>query len=295
LQSRVVFDPPAGGGIEGGECQVVGADPCGLPWWQLRITDGRLDSGLYIPIWNESLDADQDGAADLDEIFVPSVADLSTSGPAIDSLDNQFQSFDVLYGREFGGRRFSSRWWGGLRYQEYRGNTLSAGWLLLGGVPNGFTDGSFLPPLVFAQESTGFGPTGSWEFDVNFFEKRLQLFARGQVALTFNSMEATSGDFITLLPLTTGVGYLPAPANLTESRDKSSWQNTGEVGVRLLMRNGLQFEAGFSRTGFLDAMIIPIAITIPETQTQVGLGTSAIYSTQDYLVTGWHAGVAYQF
>lgn len=295
LQSQVVFDPPLGGGITGGECQVVGTEPCGLPWWSLRIRDGRIDAGLFIPIWNESLDTDEDGAPDFAEILVPTVPNASTSGAAIDSLDNQVQSFDVLYGREFGGRRISSRWWGGLRFQEYRGNTLSAGWLLLNDVPNGFTDGTFLPPIVLSQESSGFGPTGSWEIDFNFFEKRVQLFLRGQVALTFNSMEANSGEFITLLRVSGSEAYVAAPAQLNETRDKSTWQNTGEAGVRLLLKNGLQFEAGFSRTGFLDAVLIPSALTIPLNETQVDLGVSAIYSTQDYLVTGWHAGVAYQF
>ena len=86
-----------------------------------------------------------------------------------------------------------------------------------------------------------------------------------------------------------------AQARLQESRDKSTWQNTGEIGVRFKLRNNLRFELGYSITGYLDAIILPSLIVVPETQDQINEGVTALYGTQDYDVEGWHAGMSFQF
>ena len=215
-----------------------------------------------------------------------------------DTLQNQVSVVEIMYGREFGGRRFSSHWWGGVRSFEYEGNILAGSWMNADFAGVGFTDGAFLRLLSFNQETSGFGPSGAWEIDFNFFDKGLQLYVAARAAFVFLSIDSDSGDFFTLVsaedPLITDA-FVPAPTRLMADRDKSTWQTGGEVGARIRLRNGLQFEFGYSIEGYLDVALLPVEMTIPLNAQQAAAGASAIYKTHDLVIDSVHASVAFQF
>jgi hypothetical protein len=52
---------------------------------------------------------------------------------------------------------------------------------------------------------------------------------------------------------------------------------------------------GYHRAGFLDSIILPSLVIIPEKEQTVPGGATALYGTQDYKVEGWYAGIAFQF
>lgn len=266
-----------------------------VQWWTVSIKNGALLAERTPLTWVQSIDdADHDTNIDRNEIRVLPV-DRVISQRVPSSLNNHVQTLDLLYGREFGGRRYNSRWWGGLRYFDYQGQMLATAWLAFDGAAKGtgFTDGDFLKLLAMSQKASGFGPTGAWEVHFNFFEKKLALYLRGQAAFVLSSIEADSGPFFTLV---NDDGAFIAPARLQVKRDKSVWQNTGELGARLnLLREHLQLELGWSLTGYLDTVILPSVIVIPESVNTSDDGVSALYGTQDYKVEGWHFGLAYQF
>jgi hypothetical protein len=264
-----------------------------IRWWHVSIDGGTLRSERAVPTWEPALDANGNGAADPDEVvYLP--ADISFTRSVPDTLQNQIQSVDLLYGREFGGRRYSSHWWAGFRYSEYTGNIPAGGWFNTDSPGQGFTDGSFIRLLNLYQETKGWGPTGAWEVDFNFFNKGLVLYLRSQAVLSFNSLEADSGPFFTIVKDPFESTPQTAAARLNAKRDKSTWQNSGEFGVRVGFRNGLQLEAGYFINGYLDAVLMPSRITIPNLQ-QAHRGVSALYNSHDYIVDGWQANVAFQF
>ena len=132
----------------------------------------------------------------------------------------------MVYGRAFGNRRFSSHWWAGLRYFAYEGQMPSTAWLSLVLDPGtGFTDGGLFPILNLSQKSNGWGPTGSWEVDFNFFDKGLVLFFVAQASFTINSLELDSGPFSQY-----GLNGALLEDRIVKSLDKSQWQNGFEVG-----------------------------------------------------------------
>ena len=113
---------------------------------------------------------------------------------------------------------------------------------------------------------------------------------RGEAAFTFNSMEMDSGNFFQIVD----EGTSGLPAQLLEDRlvkelDKSSWQDRAEVGVRLFMKNGLQFEIAYSIAGFLDFVLLPdllqVGVTNEEPQTV----------THDFVFDTVHVGAGFQF
>lgn len=292
---------------------VTSMPPILLDWWEVTIDDGQLVSRRTPHVWQQGefilVDHDMDPSTpdqctvlsgdDLNCNNVPDPSEIRELPPdalvvrdVTDTLQNQIQTVDLIYGRDFGGRRFSSHWWGGVRYFDYKGNAPTLAWLNVDFAGQGFTSGAFFRPITLYQETNGFGPTGSWEVDVNFFDGMVAVFGRAQAALTFNSYQTDSGPFFTLLRTTTGV-QITSPARLQESRDKTTWQTLAELGVRLGLRNGLQFELAYTRSGFLDLILAPSDIAIPENEVQTGV--SAVYNTQDVVIDSWHAGVALQF
>ncbi len=282
---------------KGSPTDCISADagvPCFLVWNDLTIKNGVLSANSYTPSWDPNVnDTDNDGSADESEIVLGPPTALPGSISA-DSLNNQVSSIDILYGREFGTRRVSSHWWAGLRRTEYEGNTLHAAWLNATG-SSGFPTGSGIPPIVaLHQELTGIGPSGAWEVDVNFLEKRLILYGIAQATFSINSSDLDSGEFFTLVDGPDG-SLNSVPARLQESRQKSTWQDRLEFGVRARLVDGLWFEGGLSRTGFLDAVLVPSNFAIPENSNQVDRGVTALYSTQDLVFDAWHASIAYQF
>lgn len=303
--SRGVSDQLAGDGTADVESGGL------VPWWFVEVDGGDLLSVRLVPMWDLATDdADGDGKGDFDASdplcnFQGDIAhcgeisyDLTTPdrivvGTMPDNLQNRINTYDVVYGREFGGRRYSSRWWGGVRYFQYDGQLLAGAWLNLGETAGEhFTDGSFLRLLRIQQETTGIGPVGSWEADFNFFDKGLQLFIRAEAAFTFNSMEMDSGPFFQILD--EGSSVPPTPAStlddrLAKSLDKSTWQDRGEVGARVNLKNGLEIEAAYSIAGYLDFILMPdllqLGVTNDDPQT----------FTQDIVVEAFHVGVGYQF
>ncbi len=82
---------------------------------------------------------------------------------------------------------------------------------------------------------------------------------------------------------------------MTEHRQKSVWQTAAEAGFRINLMDGLQFEAAYNISGHLDVVLMATEIVIPQGETSAGVGTSALYNTQDLVYDGWRAGVAFQF
>jgi hypothetical protein len=208
------------------------------------------------------------------------------SGTIADDMQNRIATYDAMYGREFGGRRFSSRWWGGLRYFEYEGQILAGAWLNLSTPGEGFTNGAFLRLLHLQQTTTGFGPIGSWEADFNFFDKGLVVFLRGEAAFTFNSMSMDSGPFFQVVDGDTG--ELLAD-RMSKDLDKSTWQDKAEVGIRVNFKIGLELELAYSVAGYLDVILLPDLL-------QLGVTNQNPQSfTQDIIVESAHFGLGYQF
>jgi hypothetical protein len=285
-----------------------------LEWWNLNITDGTLNSSRNAPIWSMDLDANGNGMPDPSEIvhdlpddFIipdPITDQFATfqgystefSMPYTDNLENQMVNIDLLYGRKWGGRRYSGRWWAGARYYEYKGNLLAAAWLQTSAIGDGFSDGQFLPLINFQQESSGLGPTGAIEFDMSFFQQRLVIYGGLQAALMITKLEMDSGDFFTYVEdVSQASSLITVPARLQTDRDKSVWHSRAEAGLRLHFNSGITLEVAYQINGYLDTILLPKAIQIPETTAQIGNGTSAIYATQDIVMDSYRAGIGFQF
>jgi hypothetical protein len=213
--------------------------------------------------------------------------DLQVVTAVPEDMQNQIQTLDMLYGREFGGRRYSSAWFAGFRYFAYEGHLPATAWLVyenFSPAGSGFTSGDFFPLLILHQESTGWGPTGTWEVDFNFKERGLQLFLLGQIAFTFNSLEVDSGPYAQVL-----ANDVVAADRMIKSLDKSQWQNSFEVGGRVNFKNGLSIEAGYGIHGYLDILLTPDLL-------QIGIeNVNPQSTTQDYVFDAFYAGASFQF
>jgi len=272
-------------GLLGRAFDVSGSQPAlilapSMPWWNLSVEKGQLLAERAPP----NCIPDPQDPQILDCVTGP--VNRSVSGTFPDDLQNRIVTYDAVYGREFGGRRYSSRWWGGLRYFEYDGQLLSTAWLGGDSPGEGFTDGAFLRLLYLTQETSGLGPYGSWEADFNFFDKALQLYIRGEAAFTFNSMSMDSGPFFQILNETTGAVL---PDRLSKDLSKSTWQDKGEIGVRLRLKMGLELEVAYAMAGYLDIILMPdllqLGVTNENPQT----------FTQDMVVETVHFGAGFQF
>jgi len=270
-----------------------------LVWWNLSMVNGSLYAERTPPQWDRDLDdANEDGMVNADEVRYIG-ADLTSTRTVADDLQNRVQTYDFLYGRKFGRRRYSARWWAGLRYFIYQGNLPSAAWLSTSPVGSGFTDGSSLRLINVSQDTTGFGPTGALEAQFNLLnDEKLTLFIGAQAAFLIQSMDIDTGEFLTHVTADVGsIGtvIIPASAHLEDSRTKSTWQAMGELGARFRLKNGLRFEAAYTINGYLDAILMPHTIIIPENQQEAPFGSSALYDTQNYVLDGWRIGAAFQF
>jgi hypothetical protein len=284
---------------EGFEATYVGPVPGAivqdpLSWWNLGVQNGSLNAVRTPPTWDSFLDdADGDGIVDADEVIY-GASDIEHTIAVTDDLQGSIQFADFLYGRTFGGRRYDARWWAGIRRFTYEGNVLAAAWVgALGFSGSGFTDGTFLRLLNMRQTTEATGLTTSLESRFNFFDKRLQLYLTGQVAFMAMDLEVDTGEFFTVI-LVNGL-ITPADARLQATRDKDSWQTMGEAGLRIHLKNGLSFELAYNISGFLDVVLTPPEIQIPENQLEAGQGTTAIYNTQDIVTDGGRVGLSFQF
>lgn len=269
-----------------------------LLWWTVTGEPGSLVSNRTPPQWDTSVDANGDGRADQDEVFY-NAPDLTVSVGLTDDLQNRVFTTDLLFGNSFGGRRFGSHWWGGFRVYGYDGNVLAGAWLDPGGAGRqgeGWTDGSFMPVLILNQETSGWGPTGSMSADFKFFDERLTLYLMGQVAFLMTDIKLETGTFFTTtIPIGGPQVVIPAPAELTEVRSKSVWNTTGEIGIRVNLKNGLEFEVAYNSTGFLDAVLLPLELRVPSSAIEGPQGSSATYRTRDLIIQAWRAGIGFQF
>jgi len=267
-----------------------------LLWWSVDVQNGHLLSERTPPWWVAALDdANVNGAVDGNEVRYPLGADLRLSKDVTDDLQNRIQFVDLLFGRTFGGRTFNARWWGGMRYFTYEGNIPAAAWLGGGEPGAGFTDGFLVRLLQLSQETTGFGPTGILEADFKILDERLVFYLQGQIAFMMLNLEMDSGPFLTYVTDTTNLVTVPVDGYLRETRNKSTWQDAAEIGVRVHLKNGLQLEVAYNITGLLDVVLLPTDIQIPSNLLEASQGSFALYNTQDYVLDGWRAGFAFQF
>jgi hypothetical protein len=267
-----------------------------IPWWFLSIENGQLNSARTPPVWDIFTDdANGNGRPDPGEVrFLP--ADLVLSREVPDNLLNRVQTIDLLFQREFGGRRISGRWDVGPRYFVYKGNIPIAAWLSVGAGPGeGFTDGFQNRVLTFEEEATGIGPTFSLEIQFHFFRKRLTLYGMGRGAFLITSLTTDSGVFYALLRDPTSETLFPAEARLKHEVDKSTWNLGAELGVRVRILEGFHFHAAYSVMAYQDAVLLPNTFSIPENVQQVDQGTVALYNTQDLTFTTVRAGLSFQF
>jgi hypothetical protein len=296
-----------------------------LPWWQVSLKNGAFEGTRMLPQWSTADDTlEYDGFDDRGQqrnilsgngavdcpIRFPLMEDSNgvLTSPVCeasylvdrvntrvmaDDMQNRAQTVDLVYGRVFGPRRYTSHWFAGLRYFVYDGNVPTSAWISPGSTGGGFTEGSAYALLNFAQETSGFGPTVSMSIDFNFFDQKLALYLQGQAALMLYNLKTDSQGFFTLVESALP-SLITLPAELVESRDKTSWQNSIELGARINLKSGLQFEIAWNFSGFLDAILLPSEIAIPINQ-QSTQGVSAIYDTQDYRLEAWRAGIAFQF
>jgi len=260
---------------------------------------GSLVSMRTPPQWDEATDdVNNNGRISIDEVRYIG-ADIEQQTGLTTDLQNRVYMTDLVFGNNFGGRHFGAHWWGGLRVYGFEGNVLAAAWLDEG-LPlrqgEGWTDGVFMPALLLNQETSGWGPTGAMSADFKFFDERLTLYVMGQVAFTMSKIKIDTGSFFTNVPVADlPQEVIPAPAHLVEERSKSVWNTTGEVGIRVNLKNGLEFELAYNATGFLDAVIMPLIIQVPSTALEVPQGASATYRTRDLILEAWRFGVGFQF
>jgi len=264
----------------------------GLDWWNIEVIDGAMTVTEAPPVWTFADDADGDNTIERSEVTYPSVTFSNSLNIAAD-LENRVQIADIVFGREFGPRRFEGVWWGGLRYFAYEGTLLQGAWLH--GSRDQYTDGVLLPLIHATQKSSGYGPTGSLGFQVNFFEKRFQLFASGKFAFTMSNIETDTGTFFSLTNGFDNSTTFTAPARLQAERSRTSWHTHVEGGMRLTLKNGLGLEIAYYKGGFLDAVITPTEIRIPQSAGNIPNGTTGFFATQDLKFDGWRSSLSFQF
>lgn len=271
-------------------------------WWFVTVQDGTLESAQFPPSWNVATDdTNGNGLPDREELVYSSTPATSAVQPAAESLDNTWQTIDLLYRRDFGGARYGGRWSGGLRYFAYEGNTLAPAWIGKDITGFGYTEGAAFSPLAFPQTTEGFGPVGSAGFVTRFFRERLELFVEGRVAFVLSTLETDSGDFLTTVASpdpsnpANPAFIVTAPARVTRDYDKDVWQVGAAVGFRWTLAAGLSLMAEYSAHGYQDAIIVATDLTIPERLTQVDRGSGALFDTTDLRFDGWKVGLGFQF
>ncbi len=249
-----------------------------VPWWHIDIQNGNLHTTQTPPPPTPPLD-------------------LTTTVPK--DLGNRIQTFDLLYRREYGGLKIRCRWAAGLRYLDYKGAVVVPTWLVgridLPGF--GYSDGVQNPMLVMQQSTKGWGPTGSGEIDFNFFRQRLTLYAMIEAALLTETLSTDSGTFTYLAvdPSTTPPTYYPGPGQIGDDVKKSAWNNKFEGGIRVKLLEGFHLILDWNRTGYLDTVLLPEDLSIPQNASQTALGTTARFISRDFVVDTATVGLSFQF
>ena len=268
-----------------------------LPWWQVSVRDGQLSATKTPPVWNASLDdANGNARPDPDEMRYP-VTTVSIAANYPTDLGNRIQTWDLYYRREFGGVRIRSRWTAGVRYLKFDGAIATPAWVTGASSAAGFgyTDGSQTDFILMKQSTTGFGPVGSGEVDFNFFRQRLTLYALVQAAFLMENLETDSGTFTYYSVASGSTGYLPGPGHLEESVSKSAWNTTFEAGLRVKILEGFNLILDWNATGYLDTMLLPTQVSIPDNATQILLGTTGRFVSRDFVIQSINLGLSFEF
>jgi len=275
-----------------------------LPWWQVTVRDGQLTTTKTPPVWDLVYDLPANGGngnhlPDPNEFRYPTTTvNLSATVPK--SLGNRVQTWDLCYRREFGGVKIRSRWTVGIRYLTFDGTIATPAWVTGASSTAGFgyTDGTQLDLILMQQSTSGFGPVGSGEIQFNFFRQRLTLYALVQAAFILESLETDSGTF-TFLSRDPGAanvdGYFVGPGRIQDSVSKSTWNTTFEAGVRVKLLEGFHLIVDWNTTGYLDTMLIPTDLSIPDNAAQRNLGTTARFISRDFVVSSINLGLSFQF
>jgi hypothetical protein len=273
-----------------------------LPWWDVTVRDGQLTTTKTPPVWNLFFDRPENGGngngePDPDEIRYPTTT-VSLSATVPKSLGNRVQTWDLYYRREFGGVKIRSRWTAGIRYLTFDGAIATPAWVTGPSSKPGFgyTDGTQLDLILMQQSTSGFGPVGSGEIQFNFFRQRLTLYALVQAALILESLDTDSGTFTFLSrdPAVVG-GFFPGSGRIQDSYSKSTWNTTFEAGVRVKLLEGFHLIVDWNTTGYLDTILIPTDLSIPDNASQLALGTTARFVSRDFVVSSINLGLSFQF
>lgn len=269
-----------------------------LPWWQISIRDGVITTTKTPPVWNSFADdANGNDFPDPGEIKYPGTT-TSLTAAVPKSIGNRIQTWDLYYRREFGGVRIRSRWTAGLRYLTFDGAIVTPAWVTGASSTNGlgYSDGSQLEMIVMQQSTTGWGPVGSGEIQFNFFRQRLTLYAMVQAALIVESLETDSGTFEYLArDPAAAERYFPGAGRIQESLSKTSWNTTFEAGLRVRLLEGFNMILDWNTTGYLDTMLLPTDLLLPDNAAQVALGATARFVSRDYVVSSINLGLSFQF
>ncbi len=265
-----------------------------IPWWTMEIGNGTLRSEMFLPSWSTDRDTDGDGVVDLNEVFFPEMPAVAIEKPAHTDMQNSVQTYDVQYRRWFGGRRYGGSWSAGLRYLEYGGNIPATFWIQNEAIAGVWTNGGFQNPLIFTQETTGFGPTTSLGFEINYFRDRLQFFGEGRLAFLIQTMKTDSGNFFALLQAE-GNALLSIPANVSSEFDKDVWNVGAEVGARVQLLSGLFFEVAYTINAYHDTVLLPTQLTIPDVPARIGQPVGGVFRSQDLAYDGLRSSLSFQF
>lgn len=269
-----------------------------VPWWWVSVSDGKWTAQQFPPIWIESEDdANGNGQADPDEVRYESTPTKESSATVPKSLQNNWQTWDLVYRRFFGKSKFGGVWSMGMRYFQYDGNLLATAWLSpqLGGV--GYTDAAAFMPLSFRQQTSGVGPIGSLGFVARFFRESLEFYGEGQVGFILSSLETETGTFATVVrDSSAGIESLySVEGSLQHSVDKDVWQLTGKIGLRYFITDAFSIRGEYFKAGYQDSVLTATAISVPVSLGQASRGTSALYNTTDLRFDGFRLGARFQF
>jgi hypothetical protein len=269
-----------------------------VPWWHVSVRDGQLRTTQTPPVWYSLTDdANGNGLPDASEMRYPTTTiDVSDTVPK--DLGNRIQTWDLLYRREYGGLKIRARWTAGLRYLSVKGAMVTPSWLL--GTPSdvffGYSDGVVNKFILMQQSTTGVGPVGSGEVDFNFFRQRLTLYAGVQAAFLVSNLSTDSNDFTYFARDLSDVGFfLPGAGHIAQKVSKTTWNTAFEAGVRVKLLEGFHLIVDWNRTGYLDTLLLPTSISIPQNSAQVALGTTALFVSRDFVVSSLNLGLSFQF